>query len=205
MSQTYSEWLEDHRAARRNGLLRAAAEVILERGLHKATMEQIAERAGISRVIVYRYFGAREKLVHTVLHNITEAILEADDFETPVWGERMRRTLQLARENTAAVLLLVRHAAHDPVYGAHFERLRQGLEVRVRAREQEILGAHASPVAGLFLAESITVFILNAYARWIERGRPQDDEIFLKWITRSIRAMAFYSHESTPPPFDLES
>lgn len=54
-----------HREARREALLDAAIEVIRERG-PDASMEDIARRAGITKPVVYRYFGDRAGLYRAV-------------------------------------------------------------------------------------------------------------------------------------------
>ena len=48
---------------RRDQLLDAAAAVIADEGTQAMTMERIAERAGVSKALVYRYFGNRSALL----------------------------------------------------------------------------------------------------------------------------------------------
>jgi AcrR family transcriptional regulator len=200
MSRTFSEVMDQHRVDRRAQLLSVAAEVISERGLHMVTMDQVAERAGTSKVVLYRYFGSREKLVHAVLADIVDRLLEGDQEEAPWWTDRVRRTLKLAREHRVAMRLLVRFAAHDQQYGEHFERLNQALIARAMEREQEILGEAGHRVkAGQMLAEAIMSFLLDAYVRWIDEGDPERDEAFLLWLTSSIRSMSYYWHGLDPP------
>jgi AcrR family transcriptional regulator len=43
-------------------MLRAAAEVFGERGFHAASMDEIASRAGISKPMLYSYFGSKDGL-----------------------------------------------------------------------------------------------------------------------------------------------
>lgn len=201
MTATYSQLMEEHRSQRREALLRVAADALLENGLHQTTMDQIAAGAGVSKVVLYRYFGSRDKLVHAVLDDIVEEILRADQEPAEWWTERVRRTLALSRNNVSAIKLLVRHAAHDPEYGRHFERLTAALVERVEERQQEILGdAGQLPTDKPLLAEAITAFLLDAYVRWMDEGDPDAEEAFLGWLTRSIRAMAFYWRGLEPPP-----
>jgi len=202
MSRTFAEVVDQHRVDRRAKLLDVAAEVISERGLHLATMDQVAERAGTSKVVLYRYFGSREKLVHAVLADIVDRMLEADQEDAPWWTDRIRRTLKLAREHSVAMRLLVRSAAHDQQFGEHFERLNLALVARVIERERDILGDTGQRViAGPMLAEAITAFLLDAYIRWIDEGDPSRDEAFLAWLTSSVRTMSYYWHSLDPPPW----
>lgn len=201
MTRTFSDIVDQHRVDRRASLLAIAADVIAERGLHQTTMDQVAERAGATKIVLYRYFGSREKLVHAVLEDIVEKLLVADLEGATWWTERVARTLKLAREHASAMRLLVRSASHDPIYGAHFQRLSQALIARVEERELEILGDAGVRVTDRpLLAETITAFLLDTYIRWIDEGTPDRDAEFLAWLTLSIRAMSYYWRGLPPPP-----
>jgi AcrR family transcriptional regulator len=49
--------------ATREIILRAAADVVASRGIHAFTVQEVADRAGVSHRSVYRYFPTREALV----------------------------------------------------------------------------------------------------------------------------------------------
>lgn len=193
MEQSYSDLMDAHRERRRERLLLAAADVMDVRGLRQSTMDQIAEGAGVAKVVLYRYFKSKEALVHAVLEEAANALLTADSAEAGWWTQRMRMSLRVARDHASAIRLLVRHASHDPVFGIHFERLTAALIARIEERQVEILGPGA-PVAGEVgvLDASIAAFMLDAYVRWIENGNPQEDERFLEWLGQSVRAMVYY-------------
>jgi AcrR family transcriptional regulator len=63
MPRLWSETIETHRHAVRDATLDAAAEVVARRGLASATMSEIAERAGIGRATLYKYFPDVEAIV----------------------------------------------------------------------------------------------------------------------------------------------
>lgn len=200
MTDTYAEHIEKHREERREKLMRIAAEVLAERGVRQTTMDHVAARAGVTKVVLYRYFGAKDRLVHAVLERIVDLILEADAREVDWWTERVNFTLEVARANQNEMKVLCRHAAHDPEFGVHFERLESMLVVRVREQVAVILGDQPdAPVEGPFLAQSVTAMFMESYIRWLELGRPEKDEEFLRWLTRSVRAMSYYWGGATPP------
>ncbi|MDF7774799.1 helix-turn-helix domain containing protein [Sphingomonas sp. AOB5] len=193
MAQTYSEMIDAHRVKRRVQLLRAAADVLEQRGLRQATMDQVATQAGVSKVILYRYFKSKDGLVDAVLEEVVEAILEADREEAAWWTDRIRRTLPVARAHAAAMKLLVRHAAHDPIFGVHLERLTAALVEAVIERETEILGPEPSaPGPAMIMAEAVTAFMLDSYVRWIEQGDAARDDQFVEWITKSVRSIVYH-------------
>jgi AcrR family transcriptional regulator len=199
MAQSFSDLMDAHRERRREHLLLAAADMLDERGLRQTTMDQVAERAGVAKVVLYRYFKSKDALVHAVLDEVVNAILDADSADVTWWTERMRLSLRSARAHASAMRLLVRHASHDPVFGVHFERLTKALVARIEERQQEILGPGA-PLAGEIgvMAASVAAFMLDAYVRWIETGVPEEDERFLEWLGQSVRAMVYYWRNLTP-------
>jgi AcrR family transcriptional regulator len=64
--------------ARRDAIVAAAAEVFQEIGYERASMDEVARRAGGSKATLYKYFSSKEELFETVVRNysarfITEA------------------------------------------------------------------------------------------------------------------------------------
>jgi AcrR family transcriptional regulator len=56
------------RAERRSQLLEVSRGVFAERGFEAASLEEIAERAGVSRPIVYGHFGDKQRLFEAVVN-----------------------------------------------------------------------------------------------------------------------------------------
>src|ERR1700684_1211244 len=50
-------------SARRDALLDAAVALVSAEGVHVVSMEAVAERAGVSRPLVYKHFANRDELV----------------------------------------------------------------------------------------------------------------------------------------------
>jgi AcrR family transcriptional regulator len=78
------------RAARKAQMLAVAEEVFAERGYLAASMDEIAERVGVSKPMLYEYFGSKEGLLvgcidkaRTELREATEqAVVGADNPES---------------------------------------------------------------------------------------------------------------------------
>ncbi|GAA3385994.1 TetR/AcrR family transcriptional regulator [Cryptosporangium minutisporangium] len=68
-------------------MLDAATAVFSERGFHAASMDEIAERAGISKPMVYLYLGSKGELFSACIRRagaqLTESISAAADPELP--------------------------------------------------------------------------------------------------------------------------
>lgn len=56
MPTLWTETVEDHRREVRRAILDAAWDLVAEHGLTSVTMSQVAERAGIGRATLYKYF-----------------------------------------------------------------------------------------------------------------------------------------------------
>src|SRR5215212_1674937 len=67
------------RAVREQQMLEVAGELFAERGFHAASMDEIAERADISKPMLYAYFGSKEGLYSAYMERIGARLLEAMD------------------------------------------------------------------------------------------------------------------------------
>lgn len=64
------------RRARRNQLLGAAQEVFVAQGYHAAAMDDIADRAGVSKPVLYQHFPGKLDLYMALLDQHCEALLQ---------------------------------------------------------------------------------------------------------------------------------
>ncbi|MEU4639766.1 TetR/AcrR family transcriptional regulator [Micromonospora sp. NPDC023814] len=65
------------RAVREQQMLDAAVKVFSRRGFHAASMDEIAEDAGISKPMVYAYLGTKEELFVACLHREGARMMQA--------------------------------------------------------------------------------------------------------------------------------
>ncbi|WP_130511713.1 TetR/AcrR family transcriptional regulator [Krasilnikovia cinnamomea] len=63
MPRLWNETIEEHRGAVRDAVLDAAAALVAEHGLTAVTMSKIAERTGIGRATLYKYFPDIEAIL----------------------------------------------------------------------------------------------------------------------------------------------
>lgn len=64
------------RVRRRRQLLSAAQEVFVARGYHAAAMDEIADRAGVSKPVLYQHFPGKLELYLALLEEHSEALVE---------------------------------------------------------------------------------------------------------------------------------
>lgn len=62
--------------ARREELVRAAADVFAEKGYEASTLHDVAERMGADRASLYYYVGSKEELFHEVVQGVLDANLK---------------------------------------------------------------------------------------------------------------------------------
>src|SRR3954447_22974091 len=63
------------RSARRKQLLAAAQEVFVAQGYHAAAMDDIAERAGVSKPVLYQHFPGKLELYLALLDTHCDALV----------------------------------------------------------------------------------------------------------------------------------
>ena len=82
----------ENNEARRIEMLRAAAELICERGFGDTRIADVAKRAGVSSALVIYYFGTRDRLLVDALRYSEESFYEAAEkmlAEIPSLHERL--------------------------------------------------------------------------------------------------------------------
>ena len=65
------------RTARRAQLLDAALEVFVAQGYHSAAMDDIADRAGVSKPVLYQHFPGKLELYLALLDQTVDSVIEA--------------------------------------------------------------------------------------------------------------------------------
>jgi AcrR family transcriptional regulator len=111
----------------RKAVLDAAAELLLERGLSAVSMDAVAERAGVSKATIYRWWPTKEALALDALH--TEWAAAAPDPRATgslradllallrPWAELVR-----SRPFARVIAALVTEARTDPVFDAEYQQ-----------------------------------------------------------------------------------
>lgn len=173
--------------ARRAEYVSVAARVLLDKGLHTATMRDIAEAAGAAKVLFYRLFPSREALVEAVFLKVEAAILDAYARPWEGYGSLVRHVLATARQEPAPLLLVFKNCRGGQLDWE--ERLRTllarvslplftpGPDAPDGAEERAIRASGA--MFGLFVDSMIT---------WLEDRDGLTDEERIRWWGKIVKA-----------------
>ncbi len=95
-------------ADRREQLLDVTADLVVERAFHGVSIEAVAQRAGITRALVYQHFGDRQRLLEAVIERETDRAL-AQISETTLGDLSEGDPVELMIESLRAYLLAVQN------------------------------------------------------------------------------------------------
>jgi AcrR family transcriptional regulator len=148
------------RAEREDKMLEAAGEAFANHGFHDASMEAIAEAAGISKPMLYNYFGSKQGLyvayVERSGHALMKSMREADSRSAPA-AQRLHAGiiafLTYAEEHGSGWTILHRETlAQGGLLAAEVSQLREGIADLLTTLFGDAAFAHAFAGAGESLA-----------------------------------------------------
>ena len=147
---------EAHRLAQRRRILAAAQEQFIESGFHGASMAAIAECAGVSPGLIYRYFKNKNAIILEIINEqlavATQRIREmhsTDDFASGIIAYfDAHDDDDYGAMSTALFLEICAEATRDPEIGkalAHFDQTVRAefVDLFQRGREQGGYGLDA--------------------------------------------------------------
>jgi AcrR family transcriptional regulator len=122
------------RSARRKQLLAAAQQIFVAQGYHAAAMDDIAERAGVSKPVLYQHFPGKLELYLALLDTHCDAIIakvRAAMLATPDNKERVNGAVRayfdfVDHESEAFRLVFESDLRNDPAVRERVERVEQG-------------------------------------------------------------------------------
>ena len=122
------------RSARRKQLLAAAQQIFVAHGYHAAAMDDIAERAGVSKPVLYQHFPGKLELYLALLDTHCDAIIakvRGAMTATPDNKERVRGAVQayfdfVDHESEAFRLVFESDLRNDPQVRERVERVEAG-------------------------------------------------------------------------------
>jgi AcrR family transcriptional regulator len=168
-------------------MLDAAVRVFSQRGFHAASMDDVAEQAGVSKPMVYAYLGTKEELFVACLHRegtrLMEAVARIVEPDLPVdeqlWrGLRAFFTFVGAHRDGWSVLY--RQARSQQPFAAEAAAMRRRMVEVVAGlleRAIESAGQRVPPADDLTSTAYALVGVAESLADWVVEHAEEDPEV----------------------------
>lgn len=172
------------RAQRREQILDAATRAFARAGFATTGLDDVAEEAGITKVIVYRHFESKNALYRAVLDRACarlDAAVGSDHFD----DTSIPALVRAAAADPDGFRLLFRHAATEPEFREVAEALAaSSTEVAHRNLADRIA---AGPWAD-WAARLVPAVATEAVIAWLDAGQP-DPEHAADRIRRAVHGV----------------
>jgi len=199
------------RDARAQAVLDAAVLVFAEKGLHAATMQDIADRVGMAKILIYRLYPSRQALIDALFSDI---LVEIEAIAAQPWGgygSGMAALIEMGRARPALFLLLLHKARGGPEttpWASACDTLLSGLTepfVAPPSGASDDLKAACAHAARTFLP-----FVIQTWVAGIECNDGMADTARIKWFGEMVRAWRTATREAlglpdAPEPLTLAS
>ena len=199
------------RSARRAQLLRAAHEVFVGQGYHAAGMDDIAERAGVSKPVLYQHFPGKRELYLAIFDAANERMLDtvltaldsADTSKDRVFATIAAYFDFVARDDGAYRLVFESDLADDQEVGLRAADVQRRCAVAVARFLLDDIDLTESQA--LLVATGIVGLAQTSARHWLasERDIPQGEAATLvaRMAWRGIRQRPPEAGaEQSPPP-----
>ncbi len=191
------------RPERRAQIIEAAAGAFLEAGFEGTSMDDVAGRAGISRLLVYRIFDTKRHLYRAVLGSVTDEFVtefaERDMEDIRRRGGIVRVMLGIARRHPDAFRLLWRHAAHEPAFIEFARHFRLVLSQHAE-RMIALVGQITDPTIMHWCSTALASHLLDGICSWLDDGDPaRDDEFIVLQVCGLFKMIEAWSDPQPPP------
>jgi AcrR family transcriptional regulator len=170
------------RSARRKQLLAAAQDVFVAQGYHAAAMDDIAERAGVSKPVLYQHFPGKLELYLALLdthcdafaERIKDAMTATNDNNLRVKGAMRAYFDFVSHESEAFRLVFESDLRNDPAVRARVDRMER---LSVEAITETIMSdTGVNRARAELLAAGLCGAAQVAARFWLEGGRAVSQE-----------------------------
>ncbi|MEM6276810.1 MAG: TetR/AcrR family transcriptional regulator [Pseudomonadota bacterium] len=171
---------QDH-SQKRAAILRAAAQVLAQEGVARASMAQVAAACGISKANIYHYYGSKEALLFDILDTYLSALRDRIcGLASEATLHDLTREILLAYEGMDAEhkiqseVMPLLPDAQQGILRAHQRDMVQRMEAALLA---------AAPDLGDPREAAMSVFgMLNWFYMWKPRADAQDRERYARSV-----------------------
>jgi AcrR family transcriptional regulator len=194
------------RSARRKQLLAAAQQVFVAQGYHAAAMDDIAERAGVSKPVLYQHFPGKLELYLALLDTHCDALIDrvrramaaTTDNEERVRGATEAYFDFVDHESEAFRLVFESDLRNDPAVRERVERVEQ---ICIAAITDTIMAdTGVSRARAELLAAGLVGAAETAARFWLAGGRkvdkPEAEQLLTALAWRGIASFPLQSEHA---------
>lgn len=139
---------------KRNEIVSAALELIVEHGFHGASMAMIAGRAGVGAGTIYRYFANKEVLINDLYREIEQKLIRVLEQDYPAEKSFQERFQHIGNG-------ILQHFINNPHEFRYLEQFHNS-PFGVAVRREKILGKGETPgIIITFFEEGIARGVLK--------------------------------------------
>lgn len=192
------------KAARGLAVLEAAVEVFSEKGLQVATMQDVADRMGVAKILIYRLYPSRQSLIDALFGEMLVRIKAEAGRPWGGYGSSIARLVEMSRANPKLALLLLRDARGAPEAAVW----REALEILLTKLIEPFVAppedaSDAQRATCRHAARTFMPFVIEAWAAGVEETDGMDDTTRTRWfgeIVRAWREATYAAAGLTTPP-----
>ena len=185
--------------ARREQILEVAIDVFGRAGYHGASMNDIAEAAGVTKPVLYQHFDSKTDLYRALLDEvggrmldaIAKATAEADDGKAQTLAGYQAYFRWVADRRDEFKLLFGGSARHDPEFGHQIERLTHDAAAAIAP----LIAVDIDPDHRDTLAHALVGLAEGASRRLVGQGQAFDPDE----IAREVGALAWAGLRAVQP------
>lgn len=172
------------REQRRAQLVEAAAAAFLAGGFDGTSMEMVAERAGVTRLIVYRHFDNKQALYRAVLDSVVVPL--STQYTPGMEGGVSPLLMRVGRQHPDAFRLLWRHARHEATFAKEAELFRE----IVADYADDVIRTHViDSVLRRWGAATVVEYLYGGICEWLDVGDASRDDEFADTLQAGARAL----------------
>ena len=188
---------------RREQLIGVARDIFAEHGFQATSMEEIAERAKVSKPVVYEHFGSKEGIyaviidreVRSLVERITAALTPGHPRRTIV--RAVDTFLQYIEEEQAGFRILVRDAPDGSGRGSLPSVLDEIAQAVEELLAVELKDRGFTPKMAPVLARCLVGMIAMPGQWWLEEGKPRRRDVADQIVNLAWNGLGGLQHRRT--------
>jgi AcrR family transcriptional regulator len=191
---------------RREQLVGVGREVFAERGFAAASVEEIADRAGVSKPIVYEHFGGKEGLYAVVVDREVQrllssivAALEGADHPRAMVENAAEEFLRYIEEERDGFTILVRDAPIGTTSGTLPSVIGDVAANAESLLAKEFADRGYDPAIAPLYARALVGMVALVGEWWLEVGEPDRREVAAHLVNLAWNGLKDLSPDPTAP------